>query len=67
MESWLVEVNLGGELSNEDVDLMWTDFDVDGSGEVDSFEFTTFLSGCREVFYEVYDEIKQIRKKEKMI
>jgi len=52
MESWLVEVNLGGELSNEDVDLMWTDFDVDGSGEVDSFEFTTFLSGCREVFYE---------------
>lgn len=67
MESWLVEVNLGGESSNEDVDLMWTDFDVDGSGEVDSFEFTTFLSGCREVFYEVYDEIKQIRKKKKMI
>ena len=66
MTEWLKDGKLG-EVSKSDFNAMWSAMDMDGNGEVDFIEFSTFLSGCGEAFNEVFEERKKMSKDEKML
>ena len=64
MTEWLKDGKLG-EVSKSDFNVMWSAMDMDGNGEVDFIEFSTFLSGCGEAFDEVFEERKKMSKDKK--
>mmetsp|Transcript_7355 Transcript_7355/g.10908 ORF Transcript_7355/g.10908 Transcript_7355/m.10908 type:complete len:476 (-) Transcript_7355:613-2040(-) len=54
-----------GTISEKDFEAMWSAMDVDGSGEVDFVEFTTFLGSCGTEFETVSKEHAYMTNEEK--